>query len=354
MNKFLSEKIKFLSFILIIFVVFIHASNYKKAAAWEVTYRAGYTWPIEAFVSDGVTRVAVPLFFLVSGYLFFLNFNNTRSEIVDKLKKRLKTLLLPYLLWSAGVVLFYFVIQAIPKVGVFFSKELIRNYSTSELLKTIFINPINFQLWFLRDLMVLVLVSPVLYYLIKYLRLTIVILFAFLWLFDIRLQVLSTESLLYFTLGAYLSFNKINLYFSRLVKYGGYLIIAWLLVLILRITLIEMKLITVFENMLLHKFGIMLGLIALWEFYDKMQEGKDMKNYKIYNLLSFSFFVYLFHEPILTIIQKVMLAVTGKSNTMILIDYFSSVIITIIISLIVGYLFKKVLPSVYALSTGNR
>src|SRR5665647_1106940 len=137
MNKYLSVKLKVVSFLLMIMVVFIHSINISdKIVSGNIILAKGYSSFIQTFISDGICLIAVPLFFVISGYLFFLNLEGTLDEFHTKYKKRLKTLLVPYLFWSIGVLLFFIVLQQIPQTISLFSNKLIRDYSSLELLRT--------------------------------------------------------------------------------------------------------------------------------------------------------------------------------------------------------------------------
>ena len=46
---------------------------------------------------EKISRIAVPLFFAISGYLFFWNVT-TIDEIREKIKKRANTLLIPFVI----------------------------------------------------------------------------------------------------------------------------------------------------------------------------------------------------------------------------------------------------------------
>lgn len=101
MNTYLSEKLKVISFIAMILVVLLHSYNLiVRLKTGTVVLDRGYNFFIQEFISQGITRIAVPLFFAISGYLFFLNLSGTWSEFKEKYRKRIKTLLLPYLFWS--------------------------------------------------------------------------------------------------------------------------------------------------------------------------------------------------------------------------------------------------------------
>lgn len=74
MNKSLSKKITIISFITMIMVVFLHANNLViNLKAGNIKINRGYNSFIQDFFTQGITRVAVPIFFIISGYLFFLN-----------------------------------------------------------------------------------------------------------------------------------------------------------------------------------------------------------------------------------------------------------------------------------------
>lgn len=124
--------------------------------------------------SHGITRVAVPCFFLISGYLFFIGFENgwNWKKYTQKLGRRVNTLLIPYLVWN---VICAFLIFVGSKMHLITQPVLLQKLN----LYDIFISPINIPLWFLRDLIVVVVITPVLYYYISYLKLTGVLLLCF-------------------------------------------------------------------------------------------------------------------------------------------------------------------------------
>lgn len=132
------------------------------------------TWvqyPI-TFFSEIIGRLAVPFFFLTSGYFFFLKDTIfTKESYVAKLRKRFNSLFIPYVAWwivagvltlifaearlvgSISILDFLFGLWCTPHGNLFFSTS---------------INvPLDGPLWFLRDLMVTMILSPLIYVLIK-------------------------------------------------------------------------------------------------------------------------------------------------------------------------------------------
>ncbi len=84
-----------------IMVVIVHSNHQRLNLGGEILrLDAGFNAFIQFFFSEGIARVAVPIFFIISGYLFFLNFQGTKSEFISKYKKRAKSLLVPFLFWS--------------------------------------------------------------------------------------------------------------------------------------------------------------------------------------------------------------------------------------------------------------
>ena len=147
-KKYLSETIGVLRFPLMVCVVLIHTIIPNQAKHLFVDWFDSYV--IESFV-----RIAVPLFFFISGFLFFYGVNVFgKSEYWYKLKKRVKRLLVPYLLWGVFAILVKY---------IFFLFGENCAYLFDGYFKCIYYvlwNPISYQLWFVRDLFLVVLISP--------------------------------------------------------------------------------------------------------------------------------------------------------------------------------------------------
>jgi len=90
------QEIPFLKLMLILGVVVIH-SNIKSSVT------PGYSQEgvdIVKFIVS-LMRICVPSFFIISGYLFFYRVNKFTLNIYkEKLYRRVKTLVIPYVLWD--------------------------------------------------------------------------------------------------------------------------------------------------------------------------------------------------------------------------------------------------------------
>ncbi|MBP3981946.1 acyltransferase [Acidovorax sp. JG5] len=189
-DKASSERLTTLRFPLIIGVVFIHAYNTEVGFSNGVIGidNTGY-WVnfCRNLISQGMARVAVPLFFLISGYFFFIGFSFSAKNYKTKLKSRLKTLLIPFLFWNILTLFLIALAQHIPTTQSFFSGKnaSISKFEIFDYFNAVFgidRSPISYQFWFIRDLIVMVLIAPAIYFLLnKASKIVLLVLFS-LWL----------------------------------------------------------------------------------------------------------------------------------------------------------------------------
>ncbi len=354
MNDYLRTKLRSLSIVATFFVVFVHSFNliFDNPSINQLYLSSGLGFT-QNFISQGITRVASPLFFLISGYLFFSNLRESSKSYFLKVKGRVNTLLIPYLFWSFWGLLFFFIVQSIPQLTGFFSNNLVTSYSVSELVSTWLLNPIPYQLWFLRDLMMLVLLAPLLYYLVKFLGIFALPLFMVTWFMEIDFILFDGRSLLFFMTGLYLSRNPQFLTEKRFGEKANMFLFLWITLSLIKTTLVfyadDYYLIG-----FIHKISVLFGILALFSLYDKLYQHKDISKSPWFKYFSLSFFIYTSHEPILTVAKKTLFFVLGKSDIAMLINYFSAPIIAIAICLIVGNFIRGNMPRLYKFVSGGR
>lgn len=297
-NTTLSKKLKIISFYMMVLIVFLHAFNlgYSNVKP-EYDFFSYINSFIQNFISQGVSRSCVPLFFAISGIMFFKSFELTFKSYKFKVFNRFKTLFIPFILWSViGILLIYF-LQIIPFTQKYFTKKIELSFDI------MFKKPIAFQLWFIRDLFVLVLISPILGYLNKKLGLFWIILLFFAWVFGIPTIIIrSFEPILFFTFGGYLVNYNFNLVTKRVpLKFAFITIGLWVFLLFFKLLIIE----NYFDSItyIFHKLTVFVGVISIWQLFDFVQ-------FKFFTRESFfqtTFFIYLFHELFLTIFRKILL-----------------------------------------------
>lgn len=152
--KPLSQKFANMSFCCACLVVFIHIYPRFEPGEWQ--------WWIHQFIAQGITRVAVPYFFLASGFFLAGHFGEEawwRREVAKRVFSILVPCYLTILFWAVLKVGQAFVLP--PTAGLPFVDLLAQTInwkSTTGLYP--FSCPELYSLWFLRTLFAFVLVSP--------------------------------------------------------------------------------------------------------------------------------------------------------------------------------------------------
>lgn len=172
-----SRVVSFLRFPMAVLVVYIHTST-------DVSYSLGGA--IQLFFSSILGNLAVPFFFFVSGYFFFTQLHQWNVGVwKEKMKKRIHTLAIPYLLWAVMIPLATFTLKAIFDTltkGLVFTDTM-----------GIISWPLNAPTWFLFTLIILCLFSPIILYLIRKTRGWILVLPGMLYLIDLDIPIAGFE-----------------------------------------------------------------------------------------------------------------------------------------------------------------
>jgi fucose 4-O-acetylase-like acetyltransferase len=149
-----SAKFKFWSFVSMILLVFVHGFNMelRYLQPWTITNEPfTMTGFIEYFLANGLFRFRIPMLFIISGYLYALHDYKPNNQ---RIGKRSRTLLLPYLLWSAFGLLLIFAFELSPagkemvlKSGLMRlddTRFYFSDYHWYEILARLFIVPVPF------------------------------------------------------------------------------------------------------------------------------------------------------------------------------------------------------------------
>ena len=206
-----SERIATLSFIAACMIVVIHATPAPESGSvlWWITRFLG---------GDGICRIAVPYFFVVSGFLLVGRINDVnwyRSSV----RKRIHSLLIPYLIWLLiGLMVRFCIFIGASALGYQIG---IGNPFCSFNLSKVGLDPFHNvgYLWYVRDLFVLVLFSPLFIYSYKWIGWMVVVVMSCVYLFysslgltqgemfDFFEYFLSLRGILYFMIGIGIRFS---------------------------------------------------------------------------------------------------------------------------------------------------
>ena len=154
-----SNKLANMSFLCAIFVVIIHV--------WTPTPVGSVAWWLYAATS--MRCIAVPFFFLMSGYLLAGHVGEPGWWKQEN-TKRIKSLVVPYVIWSLLWLLFLLVMQLLDNViheRWFLSGTRMIMSAHSVLGFDLFRHPQLPTLWYVRSLIIFVFVSPLLMWALK-------------------------------------------------------------------------------------------------------------------------------------------------------------------------------------------
>jgi len=339
-----SVAIKISKFLAALLIIAIHHQSINSANVET----ADVNYFIQEFICNGIGRVSVPLFAFMSGLLFFKSYPSLTSFKIT-LKKKFITIFLPYLLssiYSFGIYL----------IGHIYIKHDCPGFL--EIIKRILFHPISVQLWFLRDLMILFIISPILYRVYKKIGSWFVGFLFLLWFFELQLfpivadwYLINIETFFFFVLGYHI-INHIEVLENiiRLKwKYIFCLSILWVTFLACRLYIdpyfnIWYAKDCFIASLFLHKISIIFGGILVISISSKF-------NSRALNYLSgYTFFVFLYHGfPLNLITMKISNLVFDEKYL-----FYPSFFLSTIIVFFVAHLLERFLPKVYGILTGNR
>jgi surface polysaccharide O-acyltransferase-like enzyme len=351
-----SSRIEILRFPLIVSVVFIHNYTTTVNMAYGyvgVTHSSAWADFIRFFVSSGVARVSVPLFFLISGYLFFSG-EWSRKRYVSKLNRRIHTLLIPFVFWNLAVLLIFMVGQRMPQTRMFFHGEIWPPADSSNFFSYIGVlfgitanYPLSIQFWFIRDLMVLVVLAPVVHFLLarKSALPFLVALFG-LWLLQPTSDFwqMSAEAAFYFCLGSYLTQEGTDL--AYLDKFG-----SWMCTIILGLLILYSA--SPNHPFYLGKVIIVFGVPSAWWLAGLAARNALLKSW-LTRLSGASFFVFAAHDPLIVMIRKLSYKLFQPASGAAILELYFLIPIGLIAFLVALYrLLLKTMPSFLGLITGS-
>ena len=169
----LSNKLKNLSFVCSVFVVLVHSGTVAPVGS--------FTWGVRHFLYDIFGRLAVPFFFLASGFLLAGHMGE-EGWYATALKKRFWTLVVPYVFNASLYAVYLLPLTVLANVRA--GRGLWEHLAIPPIAKIYGLvlteNPALYPLWYLRWLIILVLFSPLIYLLLKkWMKTTLAVVFLY-------------------------------------------------------------------------------------------------------------------------------------------------------------------------------
>lgn len=351
-NK-LSGTISFLRFPATLLVVIIHAYTASRGVYIpNSTFYDHFSYVFSLCMGD----VAVPMFFAISGYLFFIKFSN-KSQYVHKLERRVHTLLIPYLCWNAFMILFYWVLQSIPYLSPFFSgaNQAISTYNFTDFLSAFWDcghwfdgngTPILQPYWYIRNLIILSILSPVIFYYLKRLKWIGVILPLVYWMFTPHLAFIG-QSITFFSFGAIFSINNIDVE-KQVIRRGSVFVIIYFL--LLTFEYINHFYLPDLHISFLHRLTVLSGTCALFTLAYKYHQKIRIPR----SWTESSFLIYTLHYPIMLGVRKLGIHLfPDASQLLTVLLYIGSIALTTAICVLLYKVLNNYLPGFLKFTTGK-
>ncbi len=316
----LSQEAKQTFQVLAMFATVLVVGIHYKSDIPNVAELSGSTWNElgQEFLFGGLARVAVPLFAFAAGLFYFRSDNGSLTSYQKKLLQRVRTLLVPYLLIGLIATTCLYLVKRIEGSPL--------DFSWSNFFSTWLLHPPAEQLWFLRDLMVLVLFAPVvrLFATHRMIRWFAVPAIGLAWLVNYQASpviqgwhLIHMETLFFFLIGcvAVSHFDWIEKAGTLSHKAAIGWVSCWIAMSILRVACkpnfdLWYTNEWAIPDLLLHQFGIIVGCIALFLL------SWRMRFHSVLYLSGASFFVYLIHEfPLRAVAERIGSQVVATSTS---------------------------------------
>ncbi|MBN2486805.1 MAG: acyltransferase [Bacteroidales bacterium] len=369
-----SKTLDYIRFPISIGVVFIHNSyggGFVDMQAIDYTSLTSENiYDLFRVLTKTLATIATPYFFLISGYFYFRKTDTFNTSVyLSKTKNRVLTLLVPYFVWN---FLAFFVplctslvkgtydayissFSDIHPLSIFWNYKYFEPFIDTNIIgQHIFETaPLNVPLWFLRDLFIISLLSPVVYYFIKYTKIYGVVILGLCYLLRLwpTITGFSSIAVFFFSLGAYLGINKQNLV-AEARKHRYAIVIICIVAVILDTYTMGLPI----HVHLIRQVYRFFGLLAVIVLASYLLERGYVKVRADRRVAKSSFFIYVAHGvSVLGVTVKVYSYFFQPDSPLLKAVVYMSISVTTVVVCYFGYvLLKRLLPKTLNIITGHR
>jgi len=357
----LSQVISFARISLIVGLVFIHYDNYPNVQTSPFRGLNPASHQVATFVQSFLLFfffAVVPLLSMISGWLFF-SFGNAdaKEALLSRVRRRFGSLYVPLVFWNLVFLLILLILFRFDPANPLF-EEIRYKFETAgiwDYVNAIFgltLHPIGFQFWFVRDLFVTVLVSPILWILLTRAPVFGAIFLGTVWLVGHDFWIfLRTDVVFFFYLGGLVRLRQIPLEISAR---------ATLLFLSLYVVLVALRTLMPYvvdgDPFILQvatRGMRILGVLACWGAFQQialMPLGSTIARYG-----GLAFFLHSAHFPLIAEVKVLLWNILpAETDAWMIVHYLVSVAVTVAISLALGVAMAGLIPRWFSLLNGGR
>jgi succinoglycan biosynthesis protein ExoH len=363
-NDRLSETISFARLALIVGLVFLHYVAYPNSMVSPFDGVDPNAHQVATFVNSFVLFFffsAVPLLSMVSGWLYFtFDPDAVFRSLADRIKRRVSSLYVPLVCWNLlYVALLVAASHYWPKMPGLDQLNLNAEVAGwRDYVNAIFAltkHPLAFQFWFVRDLLVTVLISPLLWVLLRRAPHVGAAILGAAWLLGHDLWIFfRADVAFFFYLGGVIRLKKASLGISWH---------ATIALMAVYVALVALRAIApLFIDVQPHRpewldaatrAMRLVGVAATWGICLRLSATATGRHIARYGGLAF--FLFAVHFPLIAIVKAVLWPwLPAQTDAWMLAHYVASVSVTVSVGLVAGYLLARIAPAVFAAMNGGR
>ncbi len=342
----LSAAITWLRFPLIFMIIMLHCYSVVRLEGERVFYFESI-YPFALWLGE----TGVPAFFFISGYLFYLS----KKSYKQKLKTRFHTLFIPYLLWNTIILAFYIIAFATGhpqdinhnSIADYTFTDYIRLYWDRGSYDNGNFVPLLCPFWYIRNLLIMSILSPLLFYIIKYLS-KFFLLVVTIWWMSLYHNAFIPQTILFFSLGAYFSILNINPLMKVTTNNKWF---YSLFILFAMSDIATHSFLSSPWSLQIHRLSLLFNIPA----FILIADYCIRKNFLFDFLPHAAFIVFAVHYPIVVVLRKLCASeYASASDCTHILLYFLCIIITTMVSLLTYFALSRYFPKFNYFLSGNR
>lgn len=369
-----SQSLDLLRFPLAVVVVSVHVfsnSSLMLAGRWYNFTDYPLFRELSYLVYGFLKGQSVPIYFFIAGYVFFLCERFDVTTYRHKLRNRFKSLFIPYIIWNLLTIALYAIKQLPVFSGLRATAVSTWQFSWRSFWSAFWmydggltpdglhvanvhaVFPIDQPLWFLRDLMILALCSPLLYFLLRRFKAGLLWALGIAWMvcdqFYLGYPNAIVTATFFFSWGAYMSINHkdILLYFGKYFKLSLWLYPA-LAVCCFLLLHIDIRMADFVKSL-----NVIAGLFFAYNLAAYLI--KNSKCHVRQGLAAAGFFIYVAHYLICLRVLKILFILLHPSSGIGACGLFLLTIIVVVIGLLcVFWLLRRFTPRLLKIIAGRK
>ncbi len=314
---------------------------------WSNTYAQEWlcTW---------LLRSGMPLLSAVSGFLFSASGKLEGRGYRRKVTSRFWSLVVPFVFWSAGAALLQLGVQVAASKGPLY--EVLP--TAAQIFHDVFVVPVNLPTYFLRDLMLVILLSPLLSAALsrRFGGLLSLLVVGLTW-WTYRPLVPNFNILFFFCVGGFLALHRRDPWLSAAAwvlsrpRPVFVLALSWLLLTLLG-TWLQFRANGV-VNAPLNNAAVLCGLLVLWLGFDAVRWPQRLL--RVLGFASrYNFVLFAAHFPLMNLARKLVSRALPHSEPWGFLVFVLTSLIALCATLSLAVTFERFAPTLFSLATGGR